>query len=166
MAMHEGDGMHTSPPTANGWPWQMSCLVDRAWGKARNNNTVYTGVCVCGKQMGAKVNLTRILHHYRFSDSVKRPDISKCAFSRDQLERDYPEFIKLRDEHFAKKAKCPAANQAAPAPTRAVEMVAAAAAAAARARGHPLPWVGFPYLGPKSSGRWTVTGPSTEPTPQ
>ena len=39
MAMHEGDGMHTSPPTANGWPWQMSCLVDRAWGKARNNNT-------------------------------------------------------------------------------------------------------------------------------
>ena len=68
MAMHEGDGMHTSPPTANGWPWQMSCLVDRAWGKARKNNTVYTGVCVCGKQMGAKVNLTRILHHYRFND--------------------------------------------------------------------------------------------------
>ena len=128
---------------------------------------MYTGVCVCGKQMGAKVNLTRIINHYRFNDPVKRPDISKCAYSREQLERDFPQFIKLRDEHFARKVKIPAASQAASAPARAVEMVAAAAAAAAaRARGYPLPWVGFPYLGPESSGRWTVTGPSTEPTPQ
>ena len=129
---------------------------------------MYTGVCVCGKQMDAKVNLTRIINHYRFNDPVKRPDISKCAYSREQLERDFPQFIKLRDEHFAKKVKCPAASQAASAPARAVEMVAAAAAAAAaaRARGypHPLGWVPLP--GPESSGRWTVTGPSTEPTPQ
>ena len=81
--------------------------------------------------MGAKVNITRIINHYRFNDPVKRPDISKCAYSREQLERDFPQFIKLRDEHFAKKVKIPAASQAASAPARAVEMVAAAATAAA-----------------------------------
>ena len=82
--------------------------------------------------MGAKVTLTRILNHYRFDDVVKRPDVSRCAYSRDQLLKDSPEFIALRDEHYAKKkVQHPAAGQAAPA--TAVRMVAAAAAAAVAA---------------------------------
>ena len=110
----------------------MSCLLDRAWCKVRNN-TVYTGVCVCGKQMGAKVTLTRIINHCRFDGFVKRPDVSKCSYTRGQLLKDFPG-IALRNEHFAKKeVQHPAAGQAAPA--TAVQMVAAAAAASGR--GYP-----------------------------
>ena len=98
---------------------------------------------MCGKQMGAKVTLTRILNHYRFDDLVKRPDVSKCTYSRDQLLKDFPDSIALRDEHFAKKkVQHPAAGQ--PAPATAVR----SGWWQQQPRLLPLPWVGFPCLGP------------------
>ena len=102
-AMSQMMTMHSTPPTARGWPWQTACLGSRSWGQ-RNNNKLFKGECPCGYTFDSLSTTTRIINHYRFDAYVgPSPGVGPCKFTAEQLSASFPDFWAKRDAYFARK---------------------------------------------------------------